>query len=60
MDESETITLQFTISRAGMDVLEQACRRDGRPLDDLLGDALARVALGARCNVLRCVTNVGR
>lgn len=60
MDESETVTLQFTISRAGMYALERACRRDGLPLDELLADALARAAFGLRCDVLRCVTNAAR
>jgi hypothetical protein len=60
MDESEMIVLRITMPRAGMDALEEACRRDGLPLDELLADALARAAFGLRCDVLHCVTNAAR
>jgi hypothetical protein len=60
MDESEMVTLRITMPRARLEDLQTRCRRDGIPLDELLVGALWRAAVGLRCDVLRCVTNVGR
>jgi hypothetical protein len=60
MNESEMVTLRITMPSVALEDLEARCRRDGIPLDQLLAGALWRAALGLRCDVLRCVTNVGR
>ena len=60
MDESETITVEPTMPKAVVDMLKSACLQDCLPLDDLLIDVFVRAAFGIRCDVLRCVTNVGR